>query len=173
MWIYTTAAVTSFHFNTQDTSSLAFNQGADWVGVLFAVYNAMAAIGAWFIAKLASTLGAKKAHAINLTIGALGFISFIFITDHRYLVISMVGVGMAWGSILSLPYALLSGAVPAKKMGLYMGIFNFFIVIPQLVAATLLGLALKTFFNEQAIYALVIAGCSFLIAAVCVLRVKQ
>lgn len=173
MWIYTTAAVTSFHFNSQDTSSLAFNQGADWVGVLFAVYNAMAAIGAWFIAKLASTIGAKKAHAINLTLGALGFISFIFITDHQLLIISMIGVGMAWGSILSLPYALLSSAVPVKKMGLYMGIFNFFIVIPQLVAATLLGLVLKTFFNEQAIYALVIAGCSWLIAAVCVLRVKQ
>ena len=95
------------------------------------------------------------------------------IRDPQWLLLSMLGVGFAWASILSLPYALLSDSVPAHKMGVYMGIFNFFIVIPQLVAASLLGVLLKQFFGSQPVYALVIGGVSLIVAGLCVLRVDD
>ena len=106
-------------------------------------------------------------------IGGLGLLSIFVIREPKLLLLSMVGVGIAWASILSIPYALLSDSVPAAKMGTYMGIFNFFIVIPQLVAASLLGFLLKTFFGEQPISALVIGGISMIIAGLTVLRVPE
>ena len=106
-------------------------------------------------------------------LGGIGLLSFLVIRDPHWLLLSMVGVGFAWASILSLPYALLSDSVPAEKMGVYMGIFNFFIVIPQLVAASLLGFLLKTFFGGQPIKALVIGGVSLIVAGLCVLRVRE
>ncbi|MGO3914981.1 MAG: MFS transporter, partial [Pseudoalteromonas sp.] len=135
MWIYTTSAVTSFHYGSSDTSSAAYNDGADWVGILFAAYNGFAALAALCIPIIVKRVGLKLAHAINLVLGALGLASFIFINDPSLLIWPMIGVGFAWASILSLPYAMLSSSVPSKKMGVYMGIFNFFIVIPQLLAA--------------------------------------
>jgi maltose/moltooligosaccharide transporter len=173
MWIYTTSAVTSFHYGSSDTSSLAYNNGADWVGVLFAAYNGFAAIAALCIPVIVKKVGLKMAHAINLVLGALGLVSFIIIKDPSLLIWPMIGVGFAWASILSLPYAMLSTSVPSKKMGVYMGIFNFFIVIPQLLAASVLGLILRHFFDNQPIYALVLGAVSFVLAAVAVLRVKQ
>ncbi|WP_062568925.1 MFS transporter [Pseudoalteromonas arabiensis] len=173
MWIYTTSAVTSFHYGSSDTSSLAYNNGADWVGVLFAAYNGFAAIAAMCIPIIVKKVGLKMAHAINLVLGALGLLSFIIIKDPSLLIWPMIGVGFAWASILSLPYAMLSTSVPSKKMGVYMGIFNFFIVIPQLLAASVLGLILRHFFDNQPIYALVLGAVSFVLAAIAVLRVKQ
>ncbi|MCP4586601.1 MFS transporter [Pseudoalteromonas sp.] len=173
MWIYTTSAVTSFHYGSSDTSSLAYNNGADWVGVLFAAYNGFAAIAALCIPIVVKKVGLKMAHAINLVLGALGLVSFIVIKDPSLLIWPMIGVGFAWASILSLPYAMLSTSVPSKKMGVYMGIFNFFIVIPQLLAASVLGLILRHLFDNQPIYALVLGAVSFVLAAVAVLRVKQ
>ena len=131
MWIYTTAAVTEHHYGTTDAASAAYNEGANWVGILFAAYNGFAALAALFIPKLAEMLGRRKAHLVCLWFGALGLVSIRFIEDPRLLLVSMIGVGIAWASILSLPYAMLSQAVPMKKMGIYMGIFNFFIVIPR------------------------------------------
>ncbi len=173
MWIYTTPAVTSVHFGSSDTASQAYNDGADWVGVLFAAYNGFAALAALVIPLLVRWLGLRISHLINLALGAAGLLSFLFIRDPDWLLLSMVGVGFAWASILSLPYALLSDSLPAEKMGVYMGIFNFFIVIPQLVAASVLGFVLKLLFGGQPIYALVIGSASLLIAGVSVLRVPD
>ncbi|MBQ4861834.1 MFS transporter [Pseudoalteromonas sp. MMG013] len=172
MWIYTTSAVTSFHYGTTDTTSQAYNNGADWVGVLFAAYNGFAALAAICIPMMVKRIGLKGAHALNLVLGAIALISFLFITDPTLLWLPMVGIGFAWASILSLPYAMLSNSLPSHKMGVFMGIFNFFIVIPQLLAASILGLILRQLFENQPIYALLIGGVSFLLAAVSVLRIK-
>lgn len=164
MWIYTTAAVTQVHFGSTDTSSAAYNSGANWVGVLFAGYNGFAALAALIIPLIVKATSLKLAHMINLLLGGLGLISFLFISDPDYLLFSMIGVGFAWASIVSLPYALLSNSLPAKKMGTYMGIFNFFIVIPQILAASILGFMLSQLFANQPIYALLIAGLSMSLA---------
>jgi len=118
-------------------------------------------------------LGLRISHLINLCLGGAGLMSFLLIRDPQWLLLSMVGVGFAWASILSLPYALLSDSVPADKMGVYMGIFNFFIVIPQLLAATLLGFLVKTFFGNAPINALLIGGASLIVAGLFTLRVKE
>lgn len=131
MWIYTTAAVTSFHYGVHDTASKAYNEGADWVGVLFAVYNGVGALSAFALPALAARIGRRQAHALALTLGALGLASFMLIRDPQMLWAPMIGVGIAWASILSAPYSILSGAAPAAKMGVYMGIFNIFIVTPS------------------------------------------
>jgi maltose/moltooligosaccharide transporter len=173
MWIYTTSAVTAVHFGTTDTQSVQYNDGANWVGVLFAAYNGFAALAAIIIPVMVSRIGLRMSHLLNVWLGGLGLLSFILIDDPQWLLIAMIGVGFAWASILSLPYALLSDSVPAEKMGVYMGIFNFFIVIPQLLAASVLGFLLKTFFGGAPIYALVIAAVSLFIAGLCVLRVEE
>ena len=173
MWIYGTAAVTSHHFGATDVTSQAYNNGADWVGVLFAAYNGFAALAAIAIPVLARRLGCRWSHLVNLTLGGVGLISFMFIRDPAWLIVSMIGVGIAWASILSLPYALLSDVLPTANMGIYMGIFNFFIVIPQLIAASMLGLLLREFFDGQGIYGLVIGGVLMIIAGLTTLLVDR
>ncbi len=173
MWIYSTAGVTAHHYGTNDPTSALFNKGADWVGVLFAIYNGFAALAAFTIPVLAARTSRKTAHAINLILGGAGLASFLFIRDPQWLWVSMIGVGIAWASILSVPYSILSGALPAKKMGVYMGIFNFFIVIPQLLAASILGIFVKYFFGGEAIYALALGGASMGIAAVATIFVED
>jgi maltose/moltooligosaccharide transporter len=173
MWIYTTAAVAQVHFGSSDPSSDAYNQGANWVGVLFAGYNGFAALAAAVIPFMVRRLGMRVSHMINLVLGGLALLSFQVIRDPNWLLAAMLGVGFAWASILSLPYALLSDSVPAQKMGLYMGFFNFFIVIPQLLAASVLGFLLKILFAGAPIYALVLGGLSFFVAALLVLRMPQ
>lgn len=165
MWIYTTAAVTSHIYGTSDTTSEMYNKGADWVGVLFGIYNGFAAIVAFGLPLLAKYTSRKATHAVSLVIGGIGLISFYFIKDPNVLLISMVGVGIAWASILSMPYAILTGSLPVQKLGIYMGIFNFFIVIPQILAASILGFFMTHFFNGNAIWALVAGGVSMFTAA--------
>jgi len=173
MWIFTTAAVAGTHFGSTDPQSAAYNEGANWVGVLFGAYNGFAALAALLIPPMVRAMGLRWSHLVNLWLGGAGLISMMFIDDPRWLLLSMVGVGFAWASILSLPYALLSDSVPAAKMGVYMGIFNFFIVIPQLVAASALGFALRAWLGDQPIHVLVLGGCSLLVAGLCVLRVPS
>ncbi len=173
MWIYGTSAVTSYHFGTTDVASSAYNDGANWVGVLFGAKFGIAALAAILIPVIARRLGCRMSHLINMIIGGIGLISFLFIKDPKLLLVSMVGVGIAWGSILSLPYALLSSNLPSHKMGIYMGIFNFFIVIPQLVAASVLGLILREFFDLQSIYGLVIGGVLMIIGGLATLLVDK
>jgi maltose/moltooligosaccharide transporter len=173
MWIYTTAAVTGHIYHTSDTTSSLFNEGANWVGVGFSVYNGIAALVAFGLPVLATKTSRKATHAICLVLGALGLLSIWVIQDPTYLLGSMVGVGIAWASILSMPYAILTGSLPPSKMGYYMGVFNFFIVIPQIVAAAVLGFIVGRFFGGQAIYALLIGGVSLVLAAALTLRVED
>jgi len=173
MWIYTTSAVTEHHYGTTDAASAAYNEGANWVGVLFAAYNGFAALAALFIPKLAETLGRRKAHLVCLWCGALGLLSVRFIDDPKLLILAMVGIGIAWASILSLPYAMLSQAVPPRKMGIYMGIFNFFIVIPQILAASVLGICVRVLFGGHSIDALALGGVLMILAGLATLRVDD
>jgi len=173
MWIYTTAAVTSHLYGTTDTTSALYNEGANWVGVSFGAYNGVAAVVAFAIPVLARRTSRRIAHAICLVCGALGLMSIFVIPDPRFLLGSMVGVGIAWASILSMPYAILCGSLPPSKLGYYMGVFNFFIVIPQIVAAAVLGFLVGRFFGGHAIYALFIGGASLVLAAALTLRVDD
>ena len=172
MWIYTTASVAQVQYGVTDAQSALFNTAANWVGVLFAVYNGCAALAAIVIPWMVRRWGLRVSHLFNLWLGGIGLIAFLFIRDPRWLLLPMVGVGFAWASILSLPYAMLSDNLPAAKMGVYMGIFNFFIVIPQLIAASVLGELLKRFFHGQPVWALVVGGASLFIAGLCTLRVR-
>jgi maltose/moltooligosaccharide transporter len=173
MWTYTTAAVTEFHFGSSDVTSAAFNEGADWVGVLFSAYNLTSVFAAICIPMVVKHFNLRIAHMINLFLGGAGFISFLFIKDPTLLIVSMIGIGFAWASILSVPYAILANALPAKKMGLYMGIFNFFIVLPQILAASILGFLITKVFDNQPVYALAVGGASMILAGVLTLRVKE
>ena len=173
MWIYTTPAVTSHVYGTTDTTSALYNEGANWVGVGFGMYNGVAAVVAFAIPLLARRTSRKAAHAICLVCGALGLLSILPLKEPRLLLGSMIGIGIAWASILSMPYAILTGSLPPSKMGYYMGVFNFFIVIPQIVAAALLGFLVGRFFDGQPIYALAIGGASLLLAAGLILRVED
>ncbi len=173
MWIYTTAAVTSVHYGTMDTSSAAYNEGANWVGMLFAGYNGFSALAALVIPLMVARIGIRFSHAFNLMLGAAGLASIMVIKDPLWLMLSMVGIGFAWASILSLPYAMLAGCLPANKMGVFMGIFNLFLVIPQLLAASVLGVLLRLGFNNEPIYAMLIGALSFALAALCMLAMKR
>jgi len=172
MWIFTTSAVTSHIFGTTDPLSAEYSEGGALVGTLFSVYNGIAAIAAIFLTMLARSLGRKVTHLIALTLGGLGLISFYFVPDPSWLWLSMTGVGIAWASILAMPYAILAGSLPSGKMGYYMGIFNFFIVIPQIIAAACLGSILRAFFNGQSILILVLGGCCMILAGLLTLAVK-
>jgi len=173
MWIYTTSAVTSHVYETSDTTSALYNEGADWVGICFAVYNGVAALVAFLLPVVAKKLSRRITHLLALAIGGIGLLSINFISDPNLLLVSMIGVGIAWASILSMPYAMLSSILPSNKMGYYMGVFNFFIVIPQIVAAGILGFLLKSFFENDSIYALIIGGVSMFIAALLCLIVDD
>jgi maltose/moltooligosaccharide transporter len=173
MWIYTTPAVTRHIYGAVDTNSALYNEGADWVGVLMAVYNGFAAIMAFFLVWLAKRTSRKTVHAISLVVGGISLASFYIIKDPNLLLISELGIGLAWASILAMPYAILTGSLPQKKLGVYMGIFNFFIVIPQITAAAILGFFVRTVFDNHAIYALILGGISMCIAALLVMRVND
>ena len=173
MWIFTTPALTSHVYGTSDTTSKLYNEGADWVGICFAVYNGVSAIFALLLPRIAKATSRRMTHLICLVIGGLGLISIYFIQDPKMLLVSMVGVGIAWASILSMPYAILAGSLPANKMGYYMGVFNFFIVIPQLIAGGVLDSINKHFFNGESIYTLVLAGCSLVLAGFLTLVVRD
>jgi maltose/moltooligosaccharide transporter len=173
MWIYATPAVAARHYGAVDPASAAYNQGADWVGVLFAGYNGVAALVALMLPALAARIGRRGSHALCLALGALGFLGFVLIDDPLLLWIPIIGIGCAWASILSAPYAMLASAVPPHKMGVYMGIHNLFLVLPQLIAATVLGPLVKYAFKGEAIYALGLAAGAFALAAVSALAIRD
>ncbi|MBI5917195.1 MAG: MFS transporter [Bacteroidetes bacterium] len=175
MWVFTTPAVAHHIYGCaiDDSSSKAYQDAGDWVGVIFGVYNFVAMLFALALPMIAKFVGRKKTHAISLTCGAIGLISVYFIKDPHLLIYSMIGVGIAWASILAMPYAILAGSIPLKKMGVYMGIFNFFITIPQIVSGIFNRPLVKYAFGSEAIYALVMAGVLFLIGAVAVLFVED
>lgn len=175
MWVFATPAIAQHIYGlpVSDSSSKAYQNAGDWVGILFGVYNFVSAIYAFMLPYIAKQVGRKLTHSISLVIGGLGLISIYFISDQNWLIASMIGVGIAWASILAMPYAILAGSISPKKMGVYMGIFNFFIVIPQIINALIGGPLVKYAYGDQAIFALVISGISFLIAAALVVKVKD
>lgn len=173
MWIYTTPVVTRYFYQAADTTGKAYNDGADWVNFLFAVYNGVAALSALVLPVMAKYTSRKLTHLVALCMGGAGLLSFAFMPDAQWLVLSMVGVGVAWASILSIPYAMLSGSLPAEKMGYYMGVFNFFIVIPQIIAGTLLGFMVNHIFHKETIYVLVTGGLCMVLAGLMSLRVND
>jgi maltose/moltooligosaccharide transporter len=175
MWVFTTPAIADhvYHIPAGDTSSVAYNNAGNWVGVLFGIYNATSAIYALLLPRIVRKSSRKKTHAFSLTMGGIGLISIFFIQNDYLLILPMIGIGLAWGSILAMPYAILSSSIPAKKIGVYMGIFNFFITFPQIVNGIIGGPIVKHFYNGHAIYALVIAGGFMFLAALSVLRVED
>ncbi len=173
MWVYTTPAVALHVYGAVDANSPAYQQAGDWVGILFGVYNLVAMLFALALPAIAAKTNRKITHAISLLMGGLGLISIYFITSPYWLILSMVGVGIAWASILAMPYAILAGSVPPAKMGVYMGIFNLFITIPQIVSSIANGPIVKHFFHNDAVYALLMAGIFLLIGAVSVIFVKD
>ena len=175
MWVFTTPAIAEHVFGVAkgDTSSPLFQEAGNWVGVIFGVYNAVSAVFAFFLPKIATSMGRKKTHAVSLILGGLGLISIYFIQDKYWLLLSMVGIGIAWASILAMPYAILAGSIPVKKMGVYMGIFNFFITFPQIVNGIIGGPIVKHLYGGQAIWALVTAGVFMLLGAWSVMRVND
>jgi maltose/moltooligosaccharide transporter len=172
MWIYATPAVAAVQFGNADPRSAAYNAGANWVGVLFGAYNGFAMLAAVAIPWMVRAMGLRWSHLANLALCGLGMASFAFVRDPDWLLLSMLGVGFGWASILSLPYTMLSDSLPAQKMGVYMGIFNFFIVIPQLLASAALGLLLRVFFDNHPADVLVLGGVSLLAGGVCTLGVS-
>lgn len=173
MWIYSTPAVTHHIYGASDPTSTLYNEGANWVGILFAVYNGFAALTAFLLPWIAKRTSRKTVHMISLISGGIGLVSFYFIKDPNLLLISELGIGLAWASILSMPYAILAGSLPSDKMGVYMGIFNFFIVIPQITAAAILGFLVRHLMGNEAIYALLAGGVSMFIAALLVIFVND
>lgn len=175
MWVYTTSAIATHHYGLTpgDTSSETFNNAGDWVGILFGIYNAVSAVYALFIHRFASRTSRKFVHIFSLVAGGIGLLSMYVIKDPNLLWIPMLGVGLAWGSILSIPYSLLVDKLPSHKMGVYMGIFNFFIVIPQIINGIVGGMIVKSAFNNYAISYVMLGGVFFIIAAILTLRVKE
>lgn len=172
-FIYCTPAITSFHFGNSDPLSKQYNDGADWVGVLNAVYNGMAALVAFCLPIVAKRISRVYTHVICLFIGGIGLISLYLFKDPHLLIVSMIGLGIAWSGLLTIPYAILSSVIPHKKMGVYMGMFNYFVVIPQILAAAVLGLLVRTVFHNQAIYAIVLGGVSMIVAGILMMFVKD
>lgn len=175
LWVFTTPAIAEhiYGLDPNNSQSAAYQDAGDWVGILFGVYNGVSAVFAFFLPAIAKKVGRKKTHTISLFIGALGFLSIYIMPDENWLILSMIGIGIAWASILAMPYAILAGAIPARKMGVYMGIFNFFIVIPQIVNAFIGGPMVQYLYGGKPIYALMTSGVAFIIAALLVSRVQD
>jgi len=173
MWVFTTPAIAHhiYGLSLTDVSSSTYNEAGEWVGILFGVYNAVSAVYAFFLPAIAKKMGRKKTHSTSLIIGGIGLISIYFAPNQYWLIASMVGVGVAWASILAMPYAILAGSIPPRKMGVYMGIFNFFIVLPQIINAIIGGPIVKYLYGGDPIFALITSGISFLIAAALVSKV--
>ena len=173
MWIYTTSAVAENVFGTVDATSAAYQDAGNYAGIMFAVYSGVSALAAFILPVFARATSRKTVHMVCLAIGGLSLASVFQIHDKQALMLPMIGVGIAWASILTMPYAILAGALPAKRMGYYMGVFNFFVVIPQIVSGLLLGFVTTHFFGGHTASTLALGGVSMLVAAALTLFVKD
>lgn len=175
MWVFTTPAIAHHIYGLplSDNSSETYQDAGDWVGILFGVYNGVSAIFAFFLPVIAYKIGRKKTHFVSLLVGGLGLLSIYIMPDENWLILSMLGIGIGWASILAMPYAILAGSIPPRKMGVYMGIFNFFIVIPQIINAIIGGPMVKYLYGGNPIYALITSGVAFIIAALLTLRIDD
>jgi maltose/moltooligosaccharide transporter len=174
MWIYTSTVVSQYTFGSTDVTSKAFGDGGDWWGIMAVVYNAVSAVAGFILPGLARKHGAAMTHALCLGLGAISFLALFFIRDQYLLLVPMIGIGFAWASILSMPYVMLADVLPQHKLGVYMGIFNFFITLPQLVIATIMGVIIKGLFPEgQPIYTMLCAAIAMGAAAVAMVIVSK
>jgi len=173
MWVYTTPAVASHFYNSPDPNSSGYQEAGNWVGILFGIYNGVSAMIALLLPVVAKKIGKKVTHSIALAIGGLSYLSFLLIPNANMLILPMIGIGIAWGSILAMPYAMLASSIPAKRMGIYMGIFNMSITIPQIVSGIFTGLILKYLFHGNTMLCIVMAGCSMIIGAAFALIIKE
>jgi maltose/moltooligosaccharide transporter len=174
MWINTTPVVTRYFYGAPDAADPLYQDGANWVGVLFTVYNGVAAIVALtLLPLLARRMGRVRTHVAALLCGAAGYASFFLFRDPRLLLASEIGVGIAWASILATPYAILASSLPQRKLGIYMGLFNVFIVVPQLLVATVMGSIMKRFFPDDPIWTMAFAAGVMVLAALAMLRVEE
>jgi maltose/moltooligosaccharide transporter len=173
MWIYVVPAVAERSGAGSNASSPAYNASADWVGVMFALYNGVAAVGSLLLPRLVSLIGRRETHSLCLLFGMAGLLGFAIITDARWLWVPAVAIGVAWASILSIPYAMVSSAVPPERMGVFMGIHNVFLVLPQLVATAVLGWVVDDLFGDHSNLALVLAAVTFAIAAALTLTIPD
>lgn len=173
MWIFTTPVVAQRFFGSADPTSVAYNEGADWVGVLFATYNGVAALAAFALPVLARAIGLRATHIVCLLAGALGYASFLVLTSATALLGAMTLIGIAWASILTMPYAILCDALPPRKLGIYMGLFNIFIVLPQLIVSSVMGPIVRAFFEADPTPVMLIAAGVLTTAAIAMLRVPE
>lgn len=173
MWVYTTPAVALKFYGTTDANSTVFQDAGDWVGILFGIYNGVSAIIALSLPVIAKKLSKKVTHALALGIGGLSLLSFLVFNDPHMLIIPMIGIGIAWGSILAMPYAMLASSIPPKRMGVYMGLFNMSITIPQIVSGIFSGLILKHFFADNPLLCIVMAGVSMFLGAVSAMFIRE
>lgn len=173
MWVYTTPAVALKFYGTADPNTQAFRDAGDWVGILFGVYNGVSAIIALTLPLVAKRLSKKVTHSIALGIGGLSLLSVLIFNDPHLLIIPMIGIGIAWGSILAMPYAMLASSIPPKRMGVYMGLFNMSITIPQIVSGIFSGLILKYFFDDNPVLCIVMAGVFMFLGAISALFIKE
>jgi len=173
MWIYTGSAIADAVWGTRDAQSAAFQEAGNQVGIMFAVYSGVSALAAFILPIFARATSRKMVHFVCLAIGGLSLASIALIDTKEMLMLPMVGVGIAWASILTMPYAILAGSLPAKRMGYFMGLFNFFVVIPQIVSGLLLGYVTRAFFGGHTVQTLVLGGVCMLVAAVLTLAVTD
>jgi maltose/moltooligosaccharide transporter len=174
MWINTTPVVAQVFFGARDATSPAYQDGANWVDVLFATYNGVAAIAALaLLPPLARAIGRVRTHIFALLCGAAGYASFFMIRDPNLLLFAEIGIGIAWASILAMPYAILASSLPQQKLGIYMGLFNVFVVVPQLLVATVMGSIMKRFFPTEPIWTMAFAAGTLLVAAIAMIRVRE
>jgi len=173
MWLYFGTAVATSVFGAPDPSSPRYQEGIEWAGVCFGAYSLVCFFFAFFLPPIAKRTGRKGTHALCLLAGSAGLLSVSMITSPGWLLLSMVGVGIAWASTLSMPYSILAGAIPEGKTGIYMGIFNFFIVIPEIVAALGFGWVMNNIFDNNRMAAVIAGGVSLAIAALLVTRVND
>lgn len=172
MWINTTPIVAQYHFGAADAASATYQQAANWVGELFAIYNGVAAVAALTLLPwLSKRIGQARTHIVGLVCGAIGYGSFFILRDPTQLIASEVFIGIFWASVLAMPYAILASSLPQAKLGIYMGLFNVFVVIPQLLVATVMGSIMQAFFPGEPIYTMAFAAATLLLAALAMLRV--
>jgi maltose/moltooligosaccharide transporter len=166
MWFFYTTAVAVNVYHGVDNNDPVYAKGADFAGLTLAFYNIVTFVFAFFLPAIADKLGRKLTHSLCLLCGAFGLISVGWVHDPKMLYLSMAGVGIAWTSILSMPYAMLSGCLPKNKVGIYMGIFNLFIVMPEIIASLGFGSIMKNVLHNDRMFAVQLGGGLFIIAAI-------
>jgi len=173
MWIYTTPIVAQIGFGTSDPASPAYQEAGNYVGRLFSIYNGVAAVAAMVLLPfLARRVGQVRTHAVCLLVGAVGFASYLFITSPVWLQLSEIAIGICWASILAMPYAILASSLPQAKLGVSMGLFNVFVVLPQLLVATVMHTIMDAFFPKEPVWTMGFGAATLALAAVAMLTLQ-